>query len=87
MSGGRNNIGILERIICLLSCNKATNVGHISEKVSSNFIANGSIALVVKVSRIGRETSYDNLRLIFKSCLFEGIVINIPGCGVDVVLF
>jgi hypothetical protein len=53
VSGGRYNIGILEGIICLLSSYKATNVGHISEKVSSNFIANGSVALVVKVSGIG----------------------------------
>jgi hypothetical protein len=87
MSGGRYNIGILEGIICFLSCYKATNVGHISEKVSSNFIANGSIALVVEVSGVGRETGYNNLWLIFKSCLFEGIVINIPGGSVDVVLF
>lgn len=63
VSSSGNNISIVKRIVEFLSSHETTDVSHISKEIGTNLIANISESLVVKITRISRETSNNNLRL------------------------
>jgi len=82
----RNNISIIEGIIEFLTGYQTTDVSHISKEISTNLVANSSVTFIIKISRICRKTSDDDLWLELKSSMFESVVVNVASCGVNVIL-
>lgn len=79
-------MSIFEGVIEFLGSNKATDMSHVSQEIGTDLITNGSVALVIEVSWVSRETSNDDLGLKFSCGLFKGIVINVPGLGIYIIL-
>lgn len=82
MSSCGYNIEILPRSFELLPCNESSNMCNISHQDRRifmfflYFLSNISEFFPVDISRIGRKSCYDQLRLVFQCLFFNLFVIN-----------
>jgi len=76
MSSRCHNIAMLEWIAHALSCNKSTDMGDISHKISSYTICDFSISCVIEVSRIATSTTEQYVRPELGDCSCESVHID-----------
>ena len=86
VSSCRYDMSVFKRVICLLRCHKAAYMCHVSKKVCSHFVANISVAFIVKISWISWKTCNDDLWTELSCWFFKCFIVNVPS-WVNVILF
>ena len=85
MSGGGNDIGVLEGCGDDFGSDQARDVGHVDHEVGANLVRNFAHALVVDETAVCRGTSDQNLGSVHKRILLETVVVNQVGFEVEAV--
>jgi hypothetical protein len=85
VSGGGNDVGVLERRGDDASGNQTGDVGHVDNKVGTDLVSDLAHALVVDQTAVGRGTGNQDLGTVQLSVGLKGVIVDDAGLQVDTV--